>query len=458
MKNILGSIFLLLILCSCNTNDNLKISADYIFENVNIISMDQEHILEDKALAVKDGKIIAIVDQSNAQSIQSELRIDGAYRYLMPGLADMHVHVRWEPQSMFNLFLANGVTTVANMRLADGKRSSTDHLDLREKIKSGEMLGPRYLISGDHLQDDVPSTLAEVNLILDEHKEKNINFVKVHGDLPEKIYDALISGAESRNIKIIGHAQHLMPLQKTLELDVLEHMEELLYVSLDKEFGAAFSQDFLSTYRDNVKRLRDPKYRKLVVDEIAKTDIVIDPTLIVYKMVGIWASDSLLTELQSDPMLEYLPNKVKDKWLSHSKNPYQEKDFPLTSAEIESNLEIMYLLTKELNDAGVPLMLGSDTFGTLIPGISAHQELALLVESGLSPYDALKAGTVNVAKYLNEEHVSGKIKENYRADFILLEKNPLIDIKNSRSVSGIFYRDHWYNEKALAELLINAKK
>lgn len=456
MRKLLSGIFLLSLFYGCASTNN-TISADYIFENVNIISMDNESVLKDKALAVKDGKIIAIVDQSKSKNIKAGLSVNGESRYLMPGLADMHVHVRWNPQAMFNLFLANGVTTVANMWLGDGKGASIDHLDLREQIASGKMLGPRYLVSGDHLQENFPGTLDEVDRVLNEHQERGIDFVKVHGDLPIKIYDALIAGAKKRQLKIIGHAQHNMPLQKTLELDVLEHMEELLYVSLDKKHSAALTQDFLSAYRDNVKRLRDPEYRKLVVDEIVKSDIVIDPTLIVYKMVGVWSSDTLLTEMRSDPSLKYLPKKVKDKWLSLTRNPYQEEGFPINRDEVESNLEVMYLLTKELHDAGVPLLLGTDTFGTLIPGISVHQELALLVESGLSPYEALKAGTVNVAQYLNETDSSGKIKEGYEANFILLERNPLVDIQNSKSVNSIFHHKHWYNQEELAELLINAQ-
>lgn len=445
------------LLCACTPLKTVDIYADYVFENVHIVPMDKNTVLKNKALAVKDGKIISIVDQSQSDHIKTSRRIDGKSRYLMPGLSDMHVHTRWNPESMFNLFLAHGITTVANMRLGDGG-GKIDHLKLREQVASGEIVGPRYLVSSDHFQEGVPKSLSEVNQLLNDYQEKEIDFIKVHGDLPEEIYDALVVGAKKRNLRVIGHAQHAMPLAKTLEMDGLEHMEELLYVSRDKPLGEGVATDMLSAYRANVKRLREDGYRKLVVADIARSGIYMDPTLIAYKMVGVWASDKELVLLQDNPNMTFLPKSVRDRWLNPATNPYQEEGFPITKEEVDNNMEVLFKLTKELYDAGVSLLLGTDTFGTLVPGASAHQELALLVESGLSPFEALTCGTTNVAKYLNESHISGKIANGYRADFILLDGNPLLDIANTKSVSGVFTHDHWYNRADLIELLRIAQR
>ena len=111
----------------------------------------------------------------------------------------------------------------------------------------------------------------------------------------------------------------------------------------------------------------------------------------------------------------------------------------------------MLRLTKELHDKGVPILLGTDTFGTLVPGISLHDELAMLVEAGLSPFEALQCSTVNVAAYLGEAGMAGVIQPGARADFILLDKNPLLNIKNSRSVSGVFTHGKWLSRSFLAE-------
>lgn len=441
-----SALLFLFLLVGCTLNDSIK--ADYIVENVQVITMINSDILQNRAVVINDGKIIKIIKQSEANEVNASQRIDGGGRYLMPGLADMHVHVRWNPQKMFNLFLLNGVTTVANMRLEDG---DFDHLALREKINSGEMRGPRYLLSGTHLEGDFPENTNEVGRVLDEHARNKIDFVKVHGDLKPEIYKAIIFGAKQRGLKVVGHAQHKMPLKDSLVLDTLEHMEEFLYVARDDRLASEPASRFLPAYRANVERLLNANYRAEVVADVAASGIYVDPTLIVYKMVGVWQSDEHLSALTNNPDLRYLPDDVKEYWLNPATNPYQEKDFPITKAEVDNNLLVMLRLTKELHDKGVPMLSGTDTFGTLVPGISLHEELAMLVQAGLSPFEALRCSTVNVAAYLGEAGIAGVIQSGARADFILLDKNPLLDIKNSRSVSGVFTHGKWFSRNFLAE-------
>ena len=445
----------LIFLNSCATNKNPRIEADYIVENINVIAMDKPVAMNNMAVAIKKNKIVAIITQSKTHTIKAANRIDGEGRYLMPGLADMHVHVRWNPQVMLNLFLAHGVTTVANMRLLDGD-GKIDHLALRDQIAKGEITGPRYLVSGVFLDNDFPSTITEVESVLDDHQKNHIDFVKIHGDLDADIYNAVIAGAKQRGLKVIGHAQHNMPLQKSLSLDSLEHMEELLYVSRDRPFASDNQNEYLSAYRANAKRLLDTRYREKVVSDIAASDIYIDPTLIVYKMVGEWASDEHLSAMLDNPELRYLPADLREYWLNPATNPYQEEGFPITKAEVDKNLKTLFQLTKELHDADVPLMTGTDTFGTLVPGLSLHQELRLFVDAGLTPFEALKCSTVNVAAYLGETGIAGIIQVGARADFILLDKNPLIDINNSRSVSGVYTHEQWFSRADIEKLFNSA--
>ncbi len=432
--------------------------ADYIIENVHVIPMHEERAIENQAVAVRDGTIVAIIDASNSQKIDAKTRIDGEGRFLMPGLADMHVHVRWDPQAMFNLFVAHGVTTVANMFIKDGGSISINHTDLRTEVENGKRIGPRYLLAGEHFQDDYPSSIEEVEQVLVRHVANRYDFIKVHGDLAPDVYDALINGAKARDLRIIGHTQHLRPLKDSLRLDAIEHAEELLYVSPDPDFGKKLKEDFLSTYRQHAESLRDPSYRAPIVEEIARSGIYLDPTIIVYKMIGEWASDSKLLAIGKNPLMGYLPQSVKSRWLSLARNPYQEEGFPITPAELDRNVETLLMLVKDLSDAGVPLLLGTDTFGTLVPGYSAHQELELLVQAGLTPFEALRTGTVNIAAYLEEADEAGEIRPGFRADFILLDRNPLTDILNSRSVSGVFTQNRWHGRSDIMKLKQEAMK
>lgn len=457
MYKITGIALLFIFISSCAADKKLRIEADYIIENVNVIAMEKPVAMNHMAVAIKKNKIVAVIDQSKAHTIKASNRIDGEGRYIMPGLADMHVHVRWDPQVMFNLFLAHGVTTVANMRLADGD-GKINHLELRDQIASNEITGPRYLVSGIHLEDGFPATIADVESVLNEHQKNRIDFVKIHGDLDADIYNAVIAGAKQRGLKVIGHAQHNQPLKSSLTLDSLEHMEEILYVSRDTAFASNNQESFLSAYRANVNRLFDSNYRKKVVNDIAASDIYMDPTLIVYKMVGEWASDEHLAAMRDNTELQYLPTDLREHWLSPATNPYQEAGFPINKTEIDKNLTILFLLTKELHDAGVPLMTGTDTFGTLVPGLSLHQELKLFVEAGLTPFEALKCSTVNVAAYLGETGIAGVIQVGARADVILLDKNPLIDIDNIRSVSGVYTHERWFSQSEIATFLKSARE
>lgn len=444
-------------LSSCATDKISSIEADYIVENVNIITMDKPVTKNNMAVAIKEDKIVAIIIQPKAHQIKARQRINGENRYLMPGLADMHVHVRWNPQAMFNLFLAHGVTTAANMWLLDGD-GAIDHLQLHDQIAAGEITGPRYLVGGVFLGGDFPATQEEVESVLDEHLKKRIDFVKIHDDLDKNIYNAVIAGAKKRGLNVRGHAQRNKPLKNSLSLNSLEHMEEFLYVSRDAPFAADNRDDFLSGYRANAERLLDAKYRAKVVNDIAVSGMYVDPTLIVYKMVGEWASDEHLAAMRNNPELRYLPVDVREHWLNPATNPYQEEGFPITKTEVDHNLTILFLLTKELHDAGVPLMTGTDTFGTLVPGLSLHQELQLFVEAGLTPFEALKCSTVNVANYLGEKDKAGVIRVGARADFILLDKNPLLDIRNSRSVSGVYTNDRWFSRTDIQQLLTSAQE
>ena len=273
----------LLSLLGCSASRSIE--ADYVFENVNVIPMNEETVLENRAVAVLDGKIVAIVAQSESAQLNTDQRIDATGRYLMPGLADMHVHVRWAPQAVFNLFLANGITTVVNMGLDDGA-GSIDHLALRESINAGRMAGPRYLISGPQLHAEQLATLDQVTATLDRHVQKKFEVLKVHGDLKQEIYDALIQGARERKIRVTGHAQHLMPLSESLRMDSIEHIEEFLYVSRNESFGKAAAgslENFLQAYSTNLELMEKQEHRAAIVRDVAEADIFVAPSLIIYK-------------------------------------------------------------------------------------------------------------------------------------------------------------------------------
>lgn len=453
--------------------------ADFVFDHVTVIPMTREIAQPDMSVVVRDGTIVAIVKGRKASRYRSAKHIDGSGKYLMPGLSDMHVHLRMPPQDFFDLNLASGVTTVFNMGLADGD-GKIDHLALRASLAAGTMDGPRYLVSGPQLESWNVKSLDDVNKTLQEATERHFDAIKIHGDFSPELYDALITGARQRGFRIRGHGQHMMPLSQTLRMDCVEHIEELLYISRDATFGeeAKFGVEepgninhFLTAYYHNISRLEDHAYRAEVVKDVAKSGVYWDPTIVIYSIIPTYISDESFAALANDPRLKYLPESMRRESLDKDKNEYRVGLVPVFSTFLQSvgdhsslkahfdhNISSLLTLTKELHDAGVPLLVGSDAFGALVPGFAQHQEMELFVKAGLTPYETLQAATVNPAKYLGEYDHAGTVEVGKRADFILLGANPLDDIQNAADVRGVFTHGEWYSADDLHMRLARVAK
>lgn len=459
MTSIKKVVFLHLValaMLGCTESDTI-LQADYVFENVNVVPMNNEIVLPNRNIAIKDGNIVAIF-QGRQRNVVSGQRIDGNNYYLMPGLADMHIHMRMEPQAMFDLFLANGVTTVVNMRLADG---DVDHVKLRTDVAAGTMRGPRYLISGPMLTPDNLAEVKDVIPMVERHLEQSYDVVKIHEDLDPVVYDHLIKVADSHGLSVTGHGQHALPLSESLRMGSIQHMEEFLYVSREG-FGEAATgsiNNFLAAYALNLAQLSKFTYRQAMIADVAKSGVYVNPTLVIYHYLHIYLNDVKFKQLQSDDNLQFLPRETREEYLGWDTNEYRRnlpgvfggivKAGSSVDAHFEDNMRLLKTLLLEMHQAGVPLLLGTDSFGAVVPGFSVHQELELMVSAGLTPYEALKSGTVNVAQYLDEDGKAGTVEVGKRADFILVEGDPLDDIQMARNVRGVFTRGKWYDRKSL---------
>jgi imidazolonepropionase-like amidohydrolase len=453
--------------------------ADFVFDHVTVIPMTRETVQRNMSVVVRDGKIVAIVSGRKAGRYPSAKHIDARDEFLMPGLSDMHVHLRMPPQDFFDLNLASGVTTVFNMGTADGG-GKIDHLALRANIAAGTMDGPRYLVSGPQLESGNITSLDDVNKTLQEAADRHYDAIKIHGDFSPELYDALITGARAKGFRIRGHGQHMMPLAQTLRMDCVEHIEELLYISRDATLGreAKFGvedngniHNFLTAYYHNISRLEDRAYRAEVVKDIADSGVYWDPTLIIYSMIPVYVSDESFAALADDPRLKYLPDGMRRESLDKEKNEYRAGLVPVFSTFLRSvgdrssvkdhfdhNVKTLLTLIRELHDADVPLLVGSDAFGALTPGFAQHQEMELFVKAGLTPFETLQAATVNTAKYLGEFDQAGTVEVGKRADFILLGANPLDDIRNASDVQGVFTHGKWYSADDLKMRLARVAK
>jgi imidazolonepropionase-like amidohydrolase len=198
--------------------------------------------------------------------------------------------------------------------------------------------------------------------------------------------------------------------------------------------------------------LQTPVLAKAAAAEIKKSGLFVVPTLVVFKVIAKYLDDAEFARLRETPAARYLSPQIQESWLSAEKNTYRRRG-PAASLKLaEEDGRLLSNFTKVLHDAGVPLILATDVLGALVPGFSLHQELEYFVEAGLSPYEALRTGTVNVAAYLREPD-AGTLEEGKRADFILVGGNPLRDIKAAADVRGVFVRGRWLAQAELIAML-----
>lgn len=413
------------------------------FENVNVIPMNEEIILKNQRVITLDSKIISIQPSSEKPGIPLQTVIDGTGKYLIPGLSEMHYHWRNARaiENEFKLLIANGITTVRNMAEYDGQ----DHISIKKKAQKGEILAPNYFTTGPYLSAANFHDVNDVIRIVKEHKEKGYDFLKIgDGDgISKEIYLKILEEAQKYNIPVIGHAEHNLPLEFSLRMKSIEHVEEFVYIFNKTDFK----------YLNN-----DAVFLDNAAKQIKNSGVYVAPTLVIFEMITQYLVDSKFSNLKVNHEAKYLTHSQYKEWLTdknHYRADFKGKNLGGVDALTLFNnyFEWMKKFTKILQDRGVPLLTGSDTFGMVIPGFSLHHEFEFLQESGLTPFEILTASTVNSSRYLNTISSEGTISEGKNANLVLLNNNPLLDIKNTKSIEGVMLKGKWYDREQLNKFL-----
>lgn len=407
-------------------------------ENVNVIPMHEEIVMQNQRVVIADGKILRVESMENTSEHPTAKVIDGSGKYLIPGLHEMHYHWRNKEGGIkrdFKLLLANGVTTVRNMAEYDWQ----DHIAIRDSIGQGKLFGPNYYTTGPYLQSGDLKTSADIERIIAQHHNKRYDFIKIADNLPKDIYLEVLEKAADYNIPVMGHAQREMDLEYSLRMKSIEHVEEFVYLFGDEQ-------------------RRDSLFLKNAAQQIKNSGIVIAPTLVVFDMIVQCLDDNSFAKLKKKEVATYMLNGDHGYWASDD-NPYRQnlKGKVINGMDalplLEGYFEWMKNFTKMLAKEDVPMMTGSDTFGFVVPGFSLHEEFQFLQEAGLSPYEILKASTLTPARYLGSMAMEGTITEGKNANLVLLNKNPLEDIKNTKTIEGVLLKGKWLDRDQLDSLL-----
>ena len=416
-----------------------------VFVNVNVVPMSTEDVQLQQTVIVVGGTISKIGHVDIVPVPKGATIVDGTDRYLMPGLAEMHAHVTsTEPEQvdrMATLFVANGITTIRGML----GRSS--HLQLRNQFESGELFGPRLVTSGPSLNGRSVSSAADAARQVREQQAAGYDFIKLHPGLSGDEFVALARTANEIGMPYAGHVPVAVGVYQALQfkMTTIDHLDGYFAALLPAGshgwggYGGFF--DVMLASELNAEQI------PAIAVATAEAGTWNVPTEVLIEQL---IDDTPVAELRQRPEMRYVSAATVDNWIASKAAQLSERGFDSDTAALAIKLRRRIIL--ELHRAGAGLLLGSDAPQTFnVPGFSTHRELRALVAAGLSPYQALRTGTAAVAKFLGSN--AGVVAEGKDADLILLDANPLVEIRNAERIHGVMLRGQWLPASELAARL-----
>ncbi|PYQ36810.1 MAG: amidohydrolase, partial [Acidobacteria bacterium] len=386
-----------------------------------------------RTVTVRKGAIEDIRDSTLPKHKERGVEVNGTGKYLIPGLWD-----NWFPRGKevtLPLFIANGITGVRDM---GGELETLQQW--RKEISAGTLIGPRIVMSGPMLdgpQPRFPTSIAiktpeDGRRAVDDLKQRGADFIKLQSLIPREAVFAIADEAKKQRITFVGHVPDSVRASEMSNAGQksFEHLIGIFEGSspLKDEFlkGGKTEGKFLSTY--------DPKRAEALFALLAKNQTWQCPTLV-------WERGGNLLELNDtahDPLAKYVPAYWKDvTWKRFTKEIMQDNtdDFSTRKRFVDKELEVV----KAMHKASIPFLAGTDTPpGVYVfPGFSLHQELQRFVAAGFTPLEALQTATLNPAQFLGMQDRLGSIEKGKLADLVLLDANPLEDIRNTQKIAGV---------------------
>jgi len=416
--------------------------------NVNVIPMTVENkVIENTTVVVVDNKISAI----GGKIPNDAMIIDGEGKWLIPGLIDMHVHnlvdgspgnnyptkgasIFFDNQDIMLLYVANGVTTAFELS------GRVEHFGQRNEIIKGDVTGPRIalaaLIDGSNASK-VATTPSEGRQAVRIAKGDGYEFIKVYSRLNIETYKAIVDEADKQGMKVVGHIPN-----------AFEGKTEDAFVP---HFGlVAHAEEFSK----QANEFTEEEAYKLA--RLAKVNgSWVTPNL--SNLARIAAQGRSLDAVRELPSFKYVHPLMQDKWITA--NQYNHGTNPKRIAYYDELVGFHIKLVKAFKDLGVPMVAGTDA-GTsgIVWGYSLHDELTLLVDAGLTTEETLAAATRLAATWLEIDDKVGTVEVGKFADLVLLDENPLLDINNTRKISGVFFNGRWVDKSQIDIMLENLAK
>ena len=397
--------------------------ATTTIDNVTIVDVTNGRLLQRRTIVVEGNRIARIVDATAATHAAATL--DGTGMYVIPGLWDMHVHAYFTNDSakfhstsevMFPLFIVNGVTGVRDLG------SNLDAiLAARDSIAKHTLVGPRVLTSGPMLDGPTTRYQAAIKVATpDEARaavrmlaQRGVDLIKMQTLIPRDAYFAAAEEAGRVGLAFDGHVPREITAMEALHAN--QRSIEHLFGITDTSFA--------------------------LIDSLATHRMWQCPTVI--NSVGTPA------DLLHDPGVPYWLKSAVEGWRKTATTQSEMTDSAFQAQRTRAARRLA--LIKTLFDRKIPILAGTDAPAgyDLVPGAGLHRELQLFVRAGMTPLQALQTATLNPATFFGKSADWGTVSVGKVADLVILGRNPLEDIANTRSVIAVIADGRYYGAREL---------
>jgi imidazolonepropionase-like amidohydrolase len=399
-----------------------------LFTDANVLSMTNQQVARNQSVLVRAGRIERIAP--NLQAPSNACRIDARGKTLMPGLADMHVHMS---PSDVPLLLANGVTLAREMN------GTPALVALRDSIASGKVFGPRLLVASPLLagvpqrwRHRLVTSAQDAYAAAHDAKAAGYDYLKIYDGLSAEAYAALVEAGHTLGLPLDGHIPQAVGLEGVLAAgQTIEHM--------DKIVSAISGGAGLDTTRIASARALFRKY-----------GVWLTPTLSSLKALDMAGTPAYTTRL-AGPDMAYVDSATLAFWRAFGR-PRDRAAGPTRYYQYEVKL------LAGLHEDSLPMLLGTDTANPLmVAGFAVHEELAVLTrDAGFSNFEALRTATSNVGRFLHEP-TTGTLQVGAAADLVLVAGDPLLDLGLLRRPAGVMVKGVWLDRSQLDGMLASAR-
>lgn len=427
-------------------------SKIYVITAVSVIDVEKGDVLSDQTVIISNDRIERISLRPDVSIPEEADLIDGKGLFLMPGLVDAHVHY-FDQETFGRLFIANGVVLVRDMG-----SPNLMAIGVRKKLEKGEILGPEMLTTGSILDGDPPfiptisiscKTPEEGRAAVRLQAKAGMDLIKVYSRLEKDVFLAIVDEAHKSALKPVGHVPEAVYLEEAAEAGQksCEHLfgfgkviAKLLGESVELKSGGMGTD---VSYFSKVAEVNRGKLQE-VLHRVRDNGMAVCPTIVVFKHGG-RLKDIMVGKF---PMLEYVSPMILNIWKTMWDPSTQE------TGMAEKIWPHMQAFVKELHGAGIMLMVGTDLlFPGIIAGYSVHEEMVLWQKVGIPSADILRSATLVPARFLGLDDRLGTIAEGKTASFVLVQANPLKDIRNASKIESVFLRGRYFSRNDLDRLL-----